>query len=81
MAKVRLPSVREVDQNTYDRFTEPIKVTLVAGPRKTALVFILDQYGLPWTWESSMSTLEATLRAYSPKVYAQFLKDHPPEGT
>ena len=79
MAKVKLPSGREVDQATYDRFSAPLDVTIVAGPRKTALVFILDQYSLPWTWESTEATLEETLKSYSPAVYAQFLKDHPTE--
>lgn len=71
-----LPSGRRVDRATYERFTEPIEVTLVAGPRKTALVFILDQYGLPWTWEAPEGILEERLRQFDGNVYRQFLRDH-----
>lgn len=77
--KVRLRSGRVVDQSTYDRFAGPLDVTVVAGPRKTALVFVLDQYGLPWTWETPEPILEARLRAFDDRVYRQFLRDHPPD--
>ena len=76
--KVRLRSGRVVDQNTYDRFAGPLEVTVVAGPRKTALVFVLDQYGLPWTWETPEGILEERLRVFDERVYKQFLRDHPP---
>ena len=79
MAKVKLPSGREVEQATYDRFSEPLDITIVAGPRKTALIFILDQYSLPWTWESSEGVLEKTLQQFDKRVYEQFLRDHSPE--
>ena len=77
--KVRLRSGRVVDQNTYDRFAGPLEVTVVAGPRKTALVFVLDQYGLPWTWETPEGILEERLRVFDERVYKQFLRDHPPD--
>lgn len=77
---IRLPSGRVVGRGPYERFAGPLEFTVVAGPRKTALVFLLDRYGLPWTWESSEGVLERTLERFDKRVYEQFLGDHPPEG-
>ena len=76
--QVKLPSGREVDKATYDRFSEPLEVTLVAGPEKTALVFTMDQFGLPWKWETPQGVLEECLRNFDEGVYRHYLRDHYP---
>ena len=59
------------------RFSEPLSFTLIAGPRKAALIDVLDQHGLPWTWETPEEDLEERLRQFSEQVYRQFLREHP----
>lgn len=55
------------------RLSEPLSVTLIAGPRKAALIDILERYRLPWTWETPEEDLEEKLRQFSERVYRQFL--------
>ena len=59
------------------RFSEPLSFEVIAGQRKAALIDVLDQHGLPWTWEMSEEDLEARLRQFSEQVYRQFLREHP----
>ena len=53
------------------------RALVIAGQRKAALIDVLDQHGLPWTWEMSEEDLEARLRQFSEQVYRQFLRKHP----
>ena len=53
------------------------RALVIAGQRKAALIDVLDQHGLPWTWETSEEDLEARLRQFSEQVYRQFLREHP----
>lgn len=50
---------------------------MIAEQRKAALIDVLDQHGLPWTWEMSEEDLEARLRQFSEQVYRQCLRKHP----
>jgi len=76
-ATVTLPSGRVVDQETYRRFTEPLTFTKVAGPRKAALIELLDRERLPWTWETGEDELEARLKRHSRGLHAEFVRTHP----
>ena len=62
MARVKLPSGREVDQATYERFTAPLHATVVAGPRKSQIIFALDALGQPWGWGETLEVLADRLR-------------------
>ena len=59
------------------RFSEPLSFTVVAGPRKGALIDSLGDLGL-WDgcWETSEATLEARLRRYSPERHREFVEQH-----
>ena len=59
------------------RFSEPISFTLLAGPRKSALIKSLDELGL-WDgcWETSEATLESRLRRHSPAKHREFVEKH-----
>ena len=62
MAKVKLPSGREVDEATYRRFTAPLHGRVIAGPRKSQMIFALDALGQPWGWGETLEVLAARLR-------------------
>ena len=57
------------------RLSEPLSFEVIAEQRKAALIDVLDQHGLPWTWETSEEDLEARLRQFSEQVYRQFLRE------
>ena len=59
------------------RLSEPLSFTIVAGPRKGALVDLLAGLGL-WDgrWETPEATLEERLKRYSRKMHREFEKRH-----
>jgi len=78
--EVTTPDGQVVSRGFYNRMTEPIKMRFVAGPRKSSLIFALDQYGLPWSWGASESLLEENLKAFDKEVYEAWLADNPPNS-
>ena len=59
------------------RFSEPLSFTVVAGPRKAALIELLSELG-GWDerWETSEATLEADLKRRSPEEHRKFVEQH-----
>lgn len=57
------------------RFSEPLSFTLVAGPRKAALIYSLDELGL-WDgrWQTPEATLEERLEQHCPERHRQFVE-------
>ena len=59
------------------RLSEPLSFTVVAGPRKAALIELLSELGR-WDgcWETSEATLEAQLKRGSPEKHRKFVEQH-----
>ena len=59
------------------RFSEPLSFTLVAGPRKAALIDSLGKLGL-WDgcWETPEATLESRLRQHSPAKHRKLVEQY-----
>ena len=59
------------------RLSEPLSITVVAGPRKHALIDLLTEIGL-WDgcWETPEATLEERLKRHSPEKHREFVEQY-----